>query len=50
MRALRKHRKRSAMKKLLLAGVAAMSACIAGPALAADMPLEYVAPVPVFKS
>ena len=36
------------MKKLLLAGVAAMSAGIAGPALAADMPLGYVAPVPIF--
>jgi outer membrane immunogenic protein len=36
------------MKKLLLAGVAAMSAGIAGPVLAADMPLGYVAPVPIF--
>jgi opacity protein-like surface antigen len=36
------------MKKLLLAGVAAMSAGVAGPALAADMPLGYVAPVPIF--
>jgi outer membrane immunogenic protein len=36
------------MKKLVLAGVAAMSAGIAGPALAADMPLGYVAPVPIF--
>ena len=37
------------MKKLLLAGAAAMSAGIAGPALAADMPLNYVvAPVPIF--
>jgi outer membrane immunogenic protein len=36
------------MKKLVLAVVAAMSAGIAGPTLAADMPLGYVAPVPIF--
>ena len=35
------------MKKLLFAGVAVMSA-VARPALAADMPLRYVAPVPIF--
>jgi len=42
------HRKGAAMKKLLLAGVAAMSAGIAGPVRAADIPLGYLAPVPVF--
>jgi len=42
------HRKGAAMKKLLLAGVAAMSAGIAGPARAADIPLGYLAPVPIF--
>jgi len=42
------HRKGAAMKKLLLAGVAAMSAGIAGPVRAADIPLGYLAPVPIF--
>jgi outer membrane immunogenic protein len=36
------------MKKLLLAGAAALSTGIAGPALAADIPLGYVAPIPIF--
>jgi outer membrane immunogenic protein len=42
------HRKGSAMRKLLLAGAAALSIGIAGPARAADMPLGYVAPLPIF--
>jgi outer membrane immunogenic protein len=37
------------MRKVLLAGAAALSASIVGSALAADMPLGYVAPVPIFK-
>jgi outer membrane immunogenic protein len=36
------------MKKLLLAGAAAVSLGISDPARAADMPLGYVAPVPIF--
>ena len=36
------------MKKLLLAGAAAVSLGISDPARAADMPLGNVAPVPIF--
>jgi opacity protein-like surface antigen len=36
------------MKKLLLASAAAVSLGISGPAPAADLPLGYVAPAPIF--